>query len=171
MIRTRLFALVLTASPLFVACSESKETAAPAATTSTLPESFYLAAEPAGAKDVLVAKTDLKDGDTVVVRGRVQDFVNGLAAFVLTDGALKSCDEEGPMPTCDTPWDYCCTDPAEVAAASAGIEFRNGDKVLRTDAKGFHGLDHLKWVTVKGVAKLDTQGNVTVVADGVYVKP
>ncbi|MBI5431445.1 MAG: hypothetical protein HZA52_01305 [Planctomycetes bacterium] len=171
MIRNRLFALAVCLAPFVVACSESKESAPPAATTASLPEAYHLAAEPAGAKDVLVLKTELKDGDSVVVRGRVQDFVNGLAAFVMTDGALKPCNEEGPMPTCETPWDYCCTDPAEITAASAGVEFRDGENVLRTDAQGFHGLDRLKWVTVKGVAKLDDKGNLTVVADGVYVKP
>ncbi|MCK6447929.1 MAG: hypothetical protein L6Q99_16170 [Planctomycetes bacterium] len=141
------------------------------ASKSALPETYHLAAEPADAKDILALKQDLKDGDAVVVRGRVQDFVNGLAAFVMTDGSLRPCNEEGPMPDCETPWDYCCTDPAEVSAASAGVEFHDGSSIRRVDAAGFHGLDRLKWVTVKGVAKVDPKGNVTVVADGLFVKP
>jgi hypothetical protein len=155
------------------ACSDSKqaESAKQELPTSALPASYHLATEPADARDVLIAKTSVKDGDAVVLRGRVQDFVGGMAAFVLIDGALKSCDEEGPMPTCETPWDYCCTDPAEIQAASAMVEFRDGEAVRRTDARGFHGLDHLKWVTVKGIAKTDDKGNLTVVTDGVYVKP
>ncbi|MCE9593646.1 MAG: hypothetical protein K8S98_05585 [Planctomycetes bacterium] len=156
-----------------VACSDSKKSASASVElpTSALPENYHLAAEPANARDVLIAKTELKDGEPVVLRGRVQDFVNGMAAFTLTDGALKSCDQEGPMKSCETPWDYCCTDPAELNAASAVIEFRDGEAVRRTDARGFHGLDHLKWVTVKGIAKTDDKGNLTVIADGIYVKP
>lgn len=163
---------------LLAACSESAPTASSptasssnGASSSALPEAYHLAAEPADAKDVLALKKELKDGDPVVVRGRVQDFVNGLAAFVMTDGSLLPCNEEGPMPECETPWDYCCTDPAEVMAASAGVEFHDGGAIRRVDAAGFHGLDRLKWVTVKGVAKVDPKGNVTVVADGVFVKP
>lgn len=169
----RLATLALAALPWIAACSDSTESSqAPlTAPRSALPESYHLAAEPADAKDVLAAKQATKDGEAVVVRGRVQDFVNGLAAFVMTDGYLRPCNEEGPMPTCETPWDYCCTDPEEIQAASAAVEFRSGESVLRTGAQGFHGLDRLKWVTVKGVAKRDGKGNLTVVADGVYVKP
>ena len=38
-------------------------------------------------------------------------------------------------------------------------------------ARGFHGLDHLKKVVVRGTAEKDPQGNLTVVAKGVFVRP
>jgi hypothetical protein len=161
--------LVLASSSWLAACGEPHESGA--APASDLPERFALATEPSGAEGVLAAKARAEDGEPVVVRGRVQDFVRGLAALVITDGSLKPCDEEGPMSDCETPWDYCCNAPEEIAAASATVEFRDAGEVLRTDARGFHGLDRLKWVTVEGVSELDAQGNLTVVADGIYVRP
>jgi hypothetical protein len=171
MLRIHVSVFVLVASTICGACSDSTQVAERASPTSALPDALWLPTEPANARDVLLAKTQVHDGEAVVLRGRVQDFVDGLAAFVITDGALKPCNEEGPMPNCKTPWDYCCTDPAEITAASAGVEFQKDGAVLRTDAQGFHGLDRLAWVTVKGVARVDAKGNFTVVADGVYVKP
>ncbi len=169
MIRT----ITISAIALFaLACSrsETNETAASAPPKSNLPDKFLLAVEPTDAKPVLGAKSSLKSGDHVALTGRVHDFVNGLSAFVITDPSLPSCDESGPMNHCATPWDFCCIDPDEVAKASAMVELRDGDQLLHEGARGFHGLDYLARVTVSGTAQSDANGNLTVVADGVYIR-
>jgi hypothetical protein len=124
---------------------------------------------PAGAQDVGEIWQEAKPGQEVVVRGVVggsrKPFVEGLAAFTLVDPALKSCvgDDMG----CQTPWDYCCVDPQTIAHNSVTVEFREGGRPLAASPRGFHGLDHLKTVVVRGVAERDPQGNVTIVAAGV----
>src|SRR5262245_40379084 len=71
--------------------------------------SKYLASsEPAGAKDVIDVRKDAKDGDNVVVVGRiggdVDPWIQGSAAFSIVDRSLKPCNErEGD--SCKTPWD------------------------------------------------------------------
>lgn len=168
---SRSTAFVLTAI-IAVACSKSSgKITREAPPKSELPDKYLLANEPADAKPVLAAKSVVKDGERVAVTGKVHDFVSGLSAFVITDPALKTCDQESPMSTCPTPWDYCCTDSAEVAAASATIEVREGERVLKTGARGFHGLDYMAQVTVTGQAQTDAKGNLTVIADGIYIRP
>ena len=72
---------------------------------------------------------------------------------------------------CPTPWDYCCEDSTKLRAATATVEFREGADVRKTTARGFHGVDHLKTVVVRGAAEKDAAGNLTIVATGVFVRP
>ena len=139
------------------------------APSSDLPERFLLATAPADAQDVGAVWQSAQAGADVAVRGVVggteKPFVEGLAAFTLVDPALKSCvgDDMG----CKTPWDYCCVDPGTIAKNSVTVEFRDGTRPLAASPRGFHGLDHLKTVVVRGVVERDAQGNVTIVASGV----
>lgn len=160
--RTLSLALVLAA-----ACGEPKVSDVE---RTTLPEHFYLAQAPAGAIDVAAAHASVKDGDPIVVRGAVggsqEPFVAGLSAFTIVDSSLKSCVGDGT--NCQTPWDYCCADPASLAKGSATIELVEDGELLKSTARGFHGLDHLDTVVVQGTAKRDAQGNLTVLATGVH---
>ena len=68
---------------------------------------YILSSEPEGAVGVRQARKDSKDQDDVVVIGRiggkVDPWVEGLAAFNIVDPAMKPCIES----SCDKPWDYC----------------------------------------------------------------
>jgi hypothetical protein len=75
------------------------------------------------------------------------------------------------MDDCPTPWDYCCDDQTEVAQATMTVEFREGEKPLKTGVRGFHGLDHLTHVVVTGKAQKDELGNLSVLADGLFIRP
>ena len=46
-----------------------------------------------GTMTVVDAHKKAKDGETVIVEGRVRDFVNGVATFTLLDRSIKSCVE------------------------------------------------------------------------------
>ena len=87
--------------------SPSSRGALSAATTSTPPldetapaavdaTPYKLAAEPAGAKGVIDVRKDAKDGDEVVVVGRVggaaKPFTEGRATFLIVDPSLKPAD-------------------------------------------------------------------------------
>jgi hypothetical protein len=141
------------------------ESAPPAASSDALAP-FHVAAAPAGAKSVLEVRASAKSGDDVVVRGRAQDFVNGFAAIVLIDSSLKACSDEGDAMKgmCETPWDFCCVPPEERAAASATVEFRDANGLLKSSAQGFHGLDHLDTLVVSGKVERDASGSVVIVA-------
>ena len=140
-----------------------------------LPESYWSTAEPAGARPVAEVKAAAKNGDEVVVVGRVggerKVFSDTRASFLIVDPALKACGEHGTEDPCKYPWDFCCEDKAAIRAGAATIEFRDGDRVLKADARGFHGLDHLKTVVVRGRAERDSAGNLTVVATALHVRP
>jgi len=138
---------------------------------STLPEHFYLAQAPAGAIDVTAAHASIKDGDPIVLRGAVggskEPFVEGLSAFTIVDLTIENTCVTNTKDHCETPWDYCCADPASLTKGSATIELVENGELLKSTARQFHGLDHLKTVVVQGTAKRDAQGNLTVLATGV----
>lgn len=149
---------------------EGGSAAAPPVTASaTIPASFALASEPEGAKPVKEIVASAKSGDDVVAVGRVGIEGTEESYFALVDRSLKPCTDMGDE--CKTPWDYCCTAPDEMAKLSATVEFRDATKRYAGSALGFHGLDHLKEVVVKGKAKKDSAGNLTIVASGIWVKP
>ena len=165
------YSLLLLVPFLVLACgAETPDGDSSSASTSGLPDSYWLTSDPADARDVAAARADLTDGATVTVRGVIggskRPFVDGLAAFTLVDPALEPCSEEEG---CRTPWDYCCFDPQTIAENSVTVEFRNGDAVRSESLLGVRGLDHLASVVVQGTAELDSQGNVTIVASGVRV--
>jgi hypothetical protein len=71
---------------------------------------YLLTAEPSGGNDVIKAREAAKDGDEIVIIGRIggsaNPWVDGRAAFSIVDPSLKSCDECGSH-KCPKPWDYC----------------------------------------------------------------
>lgn len=95
--------LLLLAPALFlIGCARSSsDPAAPAAHgPGPHPDSFkyLLGSEPPAAKDVIALRGDAKDGDPIVVVGRVggsmQPVVKGRAAFTIVDLSLKAVNEE-----------------------------------------------------------------------------
>ena len=135
---------------------------------------YLLAEEPQGAKGVLDVRQAAKDGDDVLVMGRVggskKPFLDGLAGFTIVDPSLKQCSER-LGDNCDTPWDYCCEDPAELKRATILVKFvDDGGKTLREDARELLGLEPLQTVVVRGKAKRDADGNLTVLASALHVR-
>lgn len=154
--------LVLT---LLAACSAKQSESAGGGAL----EAFYAATPPAAAKTVRELRASAKNGEEVVVVGRAKDFVGGLAALTLIDASKPACDEEGPMPDCPTPWDYCCNEPKDIAAVCTFVELRDSKGVVKQGLQGFHGLEHLDTVTVKGKLEIDDQGVPMVVAQSIAV--
>jgi hypothetical protein len=175
-IMLRIVSVVVAAGALaalvLVSCSrdadQKKTGPAPA---SNLPAKFLLATPPPGAKPVAEVRGSAKTGDQVVVSGIVggakEPFASAAAVFTIVDASEKACTPD----ECEVPWDFCCVPPDRLAKSMVTVEFHEGGGAMKTSARGFHGLDHMKNVVVTGKARRDDAGNVVVVADGIYIRP
>ncbi len=134
---------------------------------------YLLTSQPADALEVKELLGQAKDGDEVMVIGRIggekDPWVEGLAMFNLVDSSLVPCNEI-PGDNCPWPWDYCC-DP-NVAASRTLVEIvdKNGSTVAE-DARRLLNITELQTIVVKGTARKDEDGNVTLIATGIFVKP
>jgi hypothetical protein len=136
-------------------------------------KAFLLDSEPEAAKGVKDVRADAKNADEVTVVGRIggdtNPWIDGQAAFLVVDNALQPCNENDDD-ACKTPWDYCCdTDALPSHKVLIKIVDSQG-KTIGTDARELLGLSELQTVVVRGKAKRDETGNLTVLADGIYVR-
>jgi hypothetical protein len=149
-------------------CSQSSGPSAETAGAVVPDAAFLLAERPADAQDVAQARETSQDGEDLAVLGRIggsaQPFVDGLAAFTIVDPKLAWCGEDEG---CPTPWDYCCADTTG-KVATVKIVGADGEPVAR-DARTLLGVKELSQVVVRGKARRDDQGNLTVLAEKVYV--
>ena len=99
--------LLLLAGLIVTGCARvsAPSTQPPIAGTPTLDSAQFLTtAEPPDARDVIAARTDVKDGEAVVLVGRIggskAPVSEERAMFTIVDLSLKSCDAD---PNC---WDF-----------------------------------------------------------------
>ncbi len=170
-------AATLLITAVFAGCQQESSTQTkldPAASSTSIDGAkFLLTSQPDGAEDVIKVREAAKDGDDVVIVGRIgggeNPWIEGRAAFSIVDGSLKACsDIEGD--NCPQPWDYCC-ETAKLPASTALVKIvdENGD-LVKADARELLKLKELQTVVVKGKALRDDAGNLTVLASGVYVR-
>ena len=136
-------------------------------------QKFVLSSEPGEVQTVIDVRKSAKDDDEVVLVGKIggseNPWIEGRAIFTLVDESLKSCDQI-PGDNCPVPWDYCCaTDKLKDASALIKFVDENGQPI-KTDARELLGVRELTQVVIKGKAKRDDDGNLTVLASGVFVK-
>lgn len=156
-------------SIISIGCSGGSQ---PVADSGSISGSAYVAkSEPAGAVSVGDARQSSNDTDEIVLVGRIggstKPFVEGAAAFTIVDTEIPCCaDEEG----CPTPWDYCCTQN-QVKSNIATVKIVDpAGKLVAEDARKLLGVKELNVVVVHGRAKRDSEGNLAVLADQLYVK-
>jgi len=116
---------------------------------------WLLAESPPGAMPVAEAKASGREGERVVVRGRIGGRADPLsrdvAVFVMMDPAVPSCRDRGDA--CRMPWDYCCETPEDILANSATVQLvDDGRSPLAIDlaAHGFAPLDEVVVVGTVG---------------------
>lgn len=134
---------------------------------------FLLNEEPEAPATVIEAREKSKDGEEVVLVGRiggsVNPWVDGRAAFSIVDPSLKACSDI-PGDECRKPWDYCC-ETHKLPTSTAFVKFVDDDgRPLSTDARELLHVKELQTVVVRGKAKRDESGNLTVLADDLYVR-
>lgn len=146
----------------------------PVGTVPTVDGSQYLLkAEPADATTVIDARKAAEDGDPVVLIGRIggsaNPWIDDRTAFTIVDESLKACSDI-PGDKCPQPWDYCCeTDKLPNATALIKVVDDSGS-LLRADAKQLWDVTELSTVVIEGVAQRDDAGNLTVLANGLFIK-
>jgi hypothetical protein len=133
---------------------------------------YLLSSEPAGAQDVKAVLESAQDGDDVIVVGRVggeaNPWIDGLAAFRIADLSLTPCNElKGD--NCPMPWDYCC-EPDVAANRTLVKVIDESGGIVASGAKQLLELEELQTVVVQGKASRDDNGNVSVLATGVFVR-
>ncbi len=149
--------------------SVAPEAAKPPAGDSTL----LLSAEPPGARGVEAVRKAAKDGEEVVVVGRIggdeNPWVEGTAVFLLADESLVPCNEK-PGDNCPKPWDYCCeTDRLKDCTVQVKFVDAQGEP-LASDARELLGVKELATVVVRGVARRAGEADLSIEAAGVFVK-
>ena len=173
------FSVVVILASLLLAVGCTQESSTTTTSTNTTPEAsidgsrFLLNEEPAEAATVIEAREDSEDGQDVVLVGRIGGSVNpwveGRAAFSIVDPTLKACSDI-PGDECKKPWDYCC-ETHKLPTSTAFVKFVGDDgRPLYADARELLNLKELQTVVVHGKAKRDEAGNLTVLADGLFVR-
>jgi hypothetical protein len=157
----------------FSGCSEGTTTSPSDLTPAIDGSAFLLSKEPDGAAGVIKVREEAKDGDDVVLVGRIggeeDPWIDGRAAFSIVDGSLRACSDI-PGDKCPKPWDYCC-ETHKLPTSTALIKVVDAEGALvKANARGLLGVKELSTVVVQGKAKRDDAGNLTVLATGVYVK-
>ncbi len=176
MYRKTLAGLVGLAALTIAGCAKSEPAPKVANDSKTTAEAscpFHLDAEPAGVKSVKEVKQQAKDGDEIAVVGRIGGSAKpftGRAAFTIVDQSFIPCNERKDD-DCPTPWDYCCDPPDELAMGTVLVKFVDaGGKTLASDAKTLLNVKELDTVVVKGQARRDESGSISIVASGIFLK-
>ncbi len=119
----------------------------------------------------------VQPGDEVAfsgkVMGRMQVFIPGRAAFIVGDPDIITTCDLIPGDDCETPWDACCEDPANIAAGIVTVQLVGEDgRVLPHDIRGVDGLVELSEVSILGtVAAASGNGNLIIEAARIHVHP
>ncbi len=138
---------------------------------------YLLASAPEKSLGVREARESVDDQEEIIVVGRIggalNPWVDDRAAFQIVDTSLKACSDdkpEGAHTSCPTPWDYCCeTDKLPTSMALVQFADQKGN-VLKQDARSLFDLVELQTVVIQGVAKRDDAGNLTIVAEKMFVQ-
>lgn len=156
-------------------CSESAPNSGAGTTGGTTEPStaWLLDASPAAtAIPVGMVKPDAREGDAVVIVGRIGGRVEPMSAdsptFLIIDASVEDCTAEGDE-GCPTPWDYCCT-PAERLTANAATVVLVDDEGLTLDANPVDaGLKPSDTVVIVGtVGPRPSPDVLTIRATGVH---
>ena len=160
--------VTLVAIAILAGCNKNADQPGP-----TIDGSLYrLTSEPVGAVSVLELRNNGKDNDEIVIHGRiggVQPWVEGLSVFTLVDSSFLACNEL-PDDECPTPWDYCCEPDLTSKTALVKVVDQQG-KPLEVGAQELLGLKELQIFVIQGKIQLDSSGNLSVLASGVYIRP
>ncbi|MGI9443976.1 MAG: hypothetical protein ACR2N1_16020 [Rubripirellula sp.] len=170
--------VMMVATTLAGCTSESSTTTSNASTqvpdVATVDGTAYLLdTEPEGAGNVIKVREEAGTDDDLLVVGRIggssDPWIDGRAAFTIVDLSVKSCNDTLDD-KCPTPWDYCC-ETSKLPNSTALVKFVDEtDQVVKADARTLFDLQELSTVVIKGTAKRDEAGNLTVLASGLFVK-
>lgn len=172
MLKATTIALTTSTILMLSGCSESaSEPQAQTPSTESTPETkayaWVLTNAPEGDVSVTEAKSSAKEGDQIVIRGRIGGRHEPISAdspvFTIVDLGLEYCGQTTDD-KCGTPWDYCCETPSTIASNSATVQVQ-GEAIDLTGA-GLKPLDEVVLIGTVG-PRPDAQ-ILTIRATGVY---
>lgn len=154
--------------------SKSGEPALSQATPVSFDISKYtLTEEPEDAVGVIAARGSAKDGESIVLVGRVggaaNPWIEGRAAFTMIDASksiVATGTESNKNEVC---MGDCCAQERAACTALVTVVDGNG-QVLPVDSRKLFGITANDMILVRGKIKKDDAGNFSVLADGVYVR-
>ncbi len=161
---------LLTAAIVLASCSKS-ESEAPEQSAADAP-AWVLAVAPSDAVSIVEAKSTVKEGDHVVLRGRIggrkEPLTSGSPVFTVMDLEIPHCGENA-LDACRTPWDYCCETPETITTNSATVQVVDElGQPISDDLKAF-GIEALDEIIVVGtVAPRANEEVLTVRATGIH---
>ena len=134
---------------------------------------YTLSDEPDGAVGVIAARESSKDGDPLVLVGRIggaaNPWIDGRAAFTLLDASMSVVAEgedsaEGEL----CMGDCCATERLECTTLVKVVDAQG--QLVPVDSRKLFGLKESDMVVVKGTAKKDKSGNFVMLANGVFIR-
>jgi hypothetical protein len=134
---------------------------------------YVLAEEPDGAIGVIAARAEAKNGEPIVVVGRIggatNPWIEGRAAFMLLDASMMIVADGTESAEGEICMDECCATERTDSTTLIKVVDENG-KVLAVDARQLLGIAANDMVVVKGSVSKDDAGNFVVLASGVHVR-
>ena len=174
--KSTLMALAAAALGVAAGCERAQTGASDAASTSggVIPTGLFASLPVDDAVSVLDAKASAKQGESVLVRGRIggsgSPFVDGRAMFTIVDASVLACSDT-PGDGCKTPWDYCCEQPAGIAKHAATVRVNGEDgSTIRASLKGQGGLRELSTVVVRGTVSQADGAVLVIDAEAISVE-
>lgn len=148
------------------------------AVTNATPVSFdggryVLADEPDGAVGVIAARQSAKDGEAIVIVGRVggsaNPWIDGRAAFMMLDASKSVVATGTEAKGNEICMGDCCA--LERAACTALVTFVDDHgSVIPVDSRKLLQIAENDMLLVQGKVKKDETGNFTVLASKVYIR-
>jgi len=130
---------------------------------------YELSDEPSGAVGVIAAREQAQNDQELVVVGRVSDRIQGLAAFTLLDASMKLVGKgqvSGERELCKA---SCCN--AQRVGCTLLVKLVGEDgRPLAVDSQRLLGFSDSDMLVVKGRAVKDKGENISLIAEGVYIR-
>ncbi|MDF1808783.1 MAG: hypothetical protein P1U42_03715 [Phycisphaerales bacterium] len=137
-------------------------------TQETEMNAWLLTIAPEEAVSITTAKANHKEGDSVVIRGRIGGRYSPISSessvFTIVDLGLPYCGEHEEK-GCSTPWDYCCETSGTITNNSATVQIVSQGSVDPI-AAGLKPLDEV--ILVGTVGPRPNEETFTIQATGVY---
>jgi hypothetical protein len=132
-----------------------------------------LAEEPDDAVGVIAARETAKDGDPIVVVGRIggakDPWIDGRAAFMLLDASIVVVADGTAGADGQICMEDCCASQRADSTTLVKVVDENG-KLLAVDARKLLGVSQDDVVVLRGTVSKDDAGNFIVLANGVHVR-
>lgn len=150
-------------------CSSGND---PVSEARKLGQQYLLTSEPSGAVGVITAREDAKDGDELVMVGRIggaeNPWIDGRAAFTLLDTSMSVVAEGEGNCESELCLGNCCPDALNACTVLVKVVDSNG-KLVRVDSRELLGVLNSDMVVATGMAQRDENGNFVMLASGVYI--